>query len=78
MLCMSLDPCSFIITLGRKLYTIPEIASPTAISLISAKKFSKVISQNEKFFFFVIHAHSKQKVSTTSLTSTPSLAFQQK
>jgi hypothetical protein len=31
-------PRSFIITLGRQLYTIPEVASPTAISLIYAKK----------------------------------------
>ena len=37
-------PHSFIITLGRKLYRIPEVASPTAISLISAKQCSKVIS----------------------------------
>jgi hypothetical protein len=37
-------PHSVIITLGRQLYMIPEVASPTAISLISAKKCSKVIS----------------------------------
>jgi hypothetical protein len=37
-------PRSVIITLGRKLYRIPEVASPTAISLISAKQCSKVIS----------------------------------
>jgi hypothetical protein len=37
-------PHSVIITLGRKLYRIPEVASPTAISLISAKQCSKVIS----------------------------------
>jgi hypothetical protein len=36
-------PCSFIITLGRQLYRIPEVAPPTAISLISSKKCSKVI-----------------------------------
>jgi hypothetical protein len=32
-----------IITLGRQLYKIPEVALPTAISLISVKKCSKVI-----------------------------------
>jgi hypothetical protein len=41
-------PRSVIITLGRQLYRIPEVASPTAISLISAKKCSKVISQTEE------------------------------
>jgi hypothetical protein len=52
-------PCSVIITLGRKLYKIPKVASPTVISLISTKQCSKVISQTEKFIFFVICAHSK-------------------
>jgi hypothetical protein len=37
-------PRIVIITLGRQLYKIPEVASPTAISLISAKQCSKVIS----------------------------------
>jgi hypothetical protein len=55
-------PHSVIITLGRQLYRIPEVAPPTTISLISAKKCSKVISQTEKFIFFVIRAHSKKKV----------------
>jgi hypothetical protein len=36
-------PRSVIITLGRQLYRIPEVAPPIAISLISAKKCSKVI-----------------------------------
>jgi hypothetical protein len=78
MLCMSLDPASVIITLGRQLYRIPEVAPPTAISLISAKKCSKVISQTGKFVFFVIHAHSKKKVVATSVASTQSLSLQQK
>jgi hypothetical protein len=71
-------PHSVIITLGRQLYKIPEVAPPTTISLISTKKWSKVISQTEKFVFFVTHAHSKQKVSTTSMASTQSLSLQQK
>jgi hypothetical protein len=71
-------PRSVIITLGRQLYRIPEVAPPTAISLISAKQCSKVISQTGKFIFFVIHAHSKQKVTATSVASTQCLSLQQK
>jgi hypothetical protein len=37
-------PHSVIITLGRQLYMIPEVAQPIAISLISAKQCRKVIS----------------------------------
>jgi hypothetical protein len=48
-------PRNVIITLGRQLYSIPEVASPTAIYLISVKQCSKVISQTGKFIFFVIH-----------------------
>jgi hypothetical protein len=71
-------PHSVIITLGRQLYRIPEVALPTAISLIFAKKCSKVISQTKKFVFFVISAHSKQKVVATSVASTHSLSLQHK
>jgi hypothetical protein len=71
-------PGSVIITLGRQLYKIPEVTSPTVISLISTKQCSKVISQTEKFVFFVIRAHSKQKVIATSVASTQSLSLQQK
>jgi hypothetical protein len=70
-------PRSVIITLGRQLYRIPEVASPTAISLISAKKCSKVISQTRKFVFFVIRAHNKQKVTATSMVSTQHLSLHQ-
>jgi hypothetical protein len=69
---------SVIITLGKQLYTIPEVAPLTAISLIFAKQCSKVISQTEKFLFFVIRARSKQKIAATSMTSTQSLSSQQK
>jgi hypothetical protein len=62
-------PYSVIITLGRQLYRIPEVMPPTAISLISAKKCSKVISQIGKFVFFVICAHSKKKVIVTYVAS---------
>jgi hypothetical protein len=70
--------CNVIITLGRQLYKIPEVALPNGISLISAKQCNKVISQIEKFVFFVICAHSKQKVVATSVASTQCLDFQQK
>jgi hypothetical protein len=71
-------PHSVIITLGRQLYRIPEVAPPTVISLISAKKCRKVISQIENFVFFVIYAHSKQKVATTSVASTQHLSLKHK
>jgi hypothetical protein len=63
-------PQNVIINLGGQLYMIPEVAPPTAISLISTKKFNKVISQTDKFVSFVIYAHSKHKVATTSMAST--------
>jgi hypothetical protein len=59
------------------LYRIPEVAPPTAISLIFANKCSKVISQTEKFFF-VICSRNEQKVVATFVTSTQSLSLQQK
>jgi hypothetical protein len=37
-------PHGVIITLGIQLYRIPEVASPTTISLIYAKKCNKFIS----------------------------------
>jgi hypothetical protein len=58
-------PRSIIITLGRQLYRIPEVAPPTIIFVISPKEFSKFISQTGKFVFFVIQSHSKKKVVTT-------------
>jgi hypothetical protein len=71
-------PCSVIITLGRQLYRIPKVAPPTIIPLIFAKQCSKVISQTDKFVFFVIRDHSKQKVFATSVASTQRLSLQQK
>jgi hypothetical protein len=68
-------PRSFIITLGRQLYRMPEVVSPTVISLIYDKQCSKVISQTEKFIFFVICSHSKQKVVATSVASTQNLSL---
>jgi hypothetical protein len=69
---------SVIITFGKQLYRIPEVALPTAISLISTKQSSKVISQNMNFIFFVIPSHSKKNVVATFIASTQSLSLQQK
>jgi hypothetical protein len=62
-------PHSFIINLDRKLYRIPEVVPPTVISFIFAKQCREVISQTEKFVFFMIHAQTEQKVATTSMAS---------
>jgi hypothetical protein len=71
-------PRSVIITLNRKLYRIPEVVPPSVISLISAKQCRKVISQTEKFVFFMIHSQSERKVATTSMASMTDLSMQQK
>jgi hypothetical protein len=47
-------PRAVIITLGNKLYRIPEIAPPTTISLVAAKQCSKLISKTRKFVFLMI------------------------
>ena len=54
-------PHVVIITLGNKLYRIPKVAPPTSISLVHAKKCSKLISQTEKFFFLMIQPQGKNK-----------------
>jgi hypothetical protein len=61
---------SVIITLGRQLYRILEVAPLTAISFIYAKQCNKVISKTRKFVFFVICSHSKKKVTSKSVAST--------
>jgi hypothetical protein len=56
-----------IVTLGNKLYRIPEVPPPTAISLVTAKQCSKLISKTEKFVFLMIYPQVKKKnVATTS------------
>jgi hypothetical protein len=70
-------PHSFIITLNGKLYRIPEEVLPSAISLIYAKQCKKVISQTEKFVFFVIFSQSEKKIVATSRAFTPNLSTQQ-
>jgi hypothetical protein len=60
-------PRVVIITLGNKLYMIPEIAPPTTISLVTAKQCSKLISQSRNFVFLMIHPQGKRK--TVAMTS---------
>jgi len=60
-------PHTFIISLGNKLYKTLEVALPTAISLIFAKKCSKIIYETEKFVFFLIHSQSKGNITATSM-----------
>jgi hypothetical protein len=48
-------PRVVIITLGNKLYRIPEIVPPTTISLVTTKQCSKIISKTRKFVFLMIH-----------------------
>jgi hypothetical protein len=71
-------PHSVIVTVGRQLYRIPEVAPPTTISLVSAKQCRKVISQTGKFFLFMIHSQSEWKVTSTSMASTQGSSMQQK
>jgi hypothetical protein len=59
-------PRSVIITLANKLYRILEVAPPTAISLITAKQCSKIISQTRKFVFLMIRPQGKKKVVATA------------
>ena len=60
-------PRAVIITLGNKLYRIPEIAPPTTISLVTVKQCSKIIYQTRKFVFLVIRPQGKRN--TMSMTS---------
>jgi len=61
-----LRPYAVIITLGNKLYRIPEVAPPTAISLITTKKCSKLISKTGKFVFLMICPQGKKKMVATA------------
>jgi hypothetical protein len=71
-------PCSVIITLNKKLYRIPEVVPPSVISLISATQCRKVISQTEKFVFFMIRSQSKTKIAATYRASAADISTQQK
>ena len=71
-------PCSVIITLGKRLYMIPEVAPKASISLISSIQCRKVIAKMEKFVLFMVHSQSEKKIVTTSTTSAQSPATQKK
>jgi hypothetical protein len=59
-------PRVVIIALGNKLYKIPEIAPPTTISLVTAKKCSKIITKTKKFVFLMIRPHGKKNTMATT------------
>jgi hypothetical protein len=59
-------PRVVIIAFGNNLYRIPEIASPTTISLVTAKKCSKIIAKTKKFVFLMIHPHGKKNIVATT------------
>eukprot|EP00253_Pinus_taeda_P001830 PITA_01830 len=65
-------PRAVIITLGNKLYKIPEVAPPIAISLATAKQCSKLISKAEKFVFLMICPQGKKKTMATTSRQGPS------
>jgi hypothetical protein len=71
-------PRRIINTFNGKLYRIPEVVPPSAISLISSKKLRKVISQMGKFVFFMIHSQSERNITSTSRVSTVNLSTQHK
>ena len=60
-------PRVVIITLGNNLYRIPKISLPTTISLVTAKKCSKLILKTMKFVFLMICPQGKRK--TMAMTS---------
>jgi len=70
-------PRAVIISLDNSLYKIPEVAPPTATSLITAKKGSKLISQTRKFIFYLVRSQSKGKIVATSMTPTKGSSTQQ-
>ena len=67
MLCMSLSLALLLFTLGNKLYKIPEVPPPAAISFVTAKQCSKLISQPRKFIFLMIRPQGKKN--TMAMTS---------
>ena len=71
-------PLSFIITLGKKLYRIPETLPATAVSLITMKQCRKVISRTGKFVLFMVCSKGERKITATSTTSTRNPSMHQK
>ena len=71
------QPHDIIITLGDKLYRIPEVPPPTAISLVTTKQCNKLISKTEKFVFLMIRPQGKKKIVATTSRQGPSALQQQ-
>ena len=63
---------SVIVTLGNKLFRIPEVAPPAALSLITAKQCSKIISKTRKFVFLMIRPQGKKKTAVAASKWGPS------
>ena len=59
-------PRVIIVTLGNKLYRIPEVPPPPTISLVTTKQCSKLISQTRKFVFLMTHPQCKKKTMATT------------
>ena len=60
------QPHAVIVTLGNKLYRIPEVPLPPTISLVTTKQCSKLISQTRKFVFLMICPQGKKKIMATT------------
>jgi len=59
------QPHTIIVTFGNNLYRIPEVPSPTTISLVTAKQCNKLISKTKKFVFLMIFPQGKKKTMAT-------------
>eukprot|EP00253_Pinus_taeda_P023457 PITA_23457 len=70
-------PHVVIVTFGNKLYNILEVAPPTAISLVTTKQRSKLISKTRKFVFLMICPQGKKKMVATTFRQGPSTRQQQ-
>eukprot|EP00253_Pinus_taeda_P011641 PITA_11641 len=65
-------PRAIIITLGNKLYRIPEVAPPIAVSLVTTKQCSKLIPKTGKFYFLMIPPQGKKNTVATTSRQGPS------
>jgi hypothetical protein len=55
-----------IVTLGNKLYMIPKVPLLVAISLVTTKQCSKLISKTQKFVFLMILPRGKKNIVATT------------
>ena len=59
-------PHAVIITLGNKLYRIPEVVPLPVISLTTAKQHYKIVSQTMKFIFLENPSQGKKNIVDTT------------